>query len=92
MLFLTQCLLSEWVHEVHGYHAPQSLSSNPKNIKEALLGPYAELWRQAIIDELTQFDNRNIFGPAVQYGRAMGTKLILKYAYNNDYTIKAKQG
>jgi len=72
-LFLTQCLLSEWVHEVHGYHAPQSLSPNPKNIKKALLGSYAELWRQAIIDELTQFDDRNIFGPAVQHGRAMGT-------------------
>jgi hypothetical protein len=33
----------------------------------------------------------DIFCPANQTGYAMGTKLILKYAYNNNYyTIKAK--
>ena len=89
-LFLTRIFLSEWILEVHEFKAPQPLPENPKSIQEALTGPYHELWTKAIIDELKQFDDRNIFGPAEQVGRAMGTKLILKYAYNNDYTIKAK--
>ena len=89
-LYLMQCLLFDWIMEVHEFHAPQPLPEVPKNVVEALTGPYADLWRKAIYDELEQFDSRNIFGPADQTGRAMGTKLILKYAYNNDYTIKAK--
>ena len=89
-LFFMQCLLSDWVMEVHEFHAPQPLPEVPKSIEDALNGPYADLWRKAIYDELEQFDNRRIFAPAKQTGRAMGTKLILKYAYNNDYTIKAK--
>jgi hypothetical protein len=89
-LFFMQCLLSDWVMQVHEFHAPQPLPEVPKSIEDALNGPYADLWKKAIYEELEQFDNRNIFAPAKQTGRAMGTKLILKYAYNNDYTIKAK--
>ena len=39
---------------------------------------------------MEQFRLRNTFASAVQHGRGMKTKLILKYAYNNDYSIKTK--
>jgi hypothetical protein len=71
-------------------HEAVALPPNPKDINEALSGNDAELWRNAIANEMHQFKLRDTFGPAPQHGRAMKTKLILKYAYKNDYTIKAK--
>ena len=38
-----QCLLSDWVMQVHEFHAPQPLPEVPKSIEDALNGPYADL-------------------------------------------------
>ena len=85
-----QCLYPIGLCKVHEFHAPQPLPEVPKSIEDALNGPYADLWKKSIYDELEQFDKRKSFAPAKQTGRAKGTKLILKYTYNNEYTIKAK--
>ena len=67
-IMLTQLLLSEWIMEVHEFKAPQPLPENPKSVEDALSGPYHDLWKKAICDELQQFEDRNIFGPAEQTG------------------------
>ncbi len=79
--------LSEMAVKVHGAVA---LPPNPKSVKEALAGPERELWIKAILLELSQFDLRGIFGEAPQEGRAMKTKIILKYAYDSNYNLKYK--
>jgi hypothetical protein len=71
-------------------HIPLALPRNPDSLQEALNSKEADKWRAAIDNEMEQFKLRNTFAPAEQYGRGMKTKLILKYAYNNDYSIKTK--
>ena len=69
---------------------PLALPKNPNNLKEAMSSNEADKWKEAIDNEMSQFQLRNTFAPAEQHGRGMKTKLILKYAYNNDYSIKTK--
>ena len=71
-------------------HPPIELPPNPKSVDEALSGKYRDLWIEAIEKELAQFDDRKIFSPAPSNGRAMKSKIILIYKYNNDYSIKCK--
>ena len=71
-------------------HPPIELPPNPKNLDEALSSRYLDLWIAAVEKELGQFDDRKIFSPAPSVGRAMKSKLILIYNYNNDYSIKCK--
>ncbi|MBL4704061.1 MAG: DDE-type integrase/transposase/recombinase [Flavobacteriales bacterium] len=66
------------------------LPDDPRSVHDALSGDSRDLWMVAIRKELEQFNTFKIFGPAEQAGRAMKTRLLLKYAYNNDYSIKAK--
>jgi hypothetical protein len=80
-----------WNNEViHVVQSAITLPADPVSVEEALKGPEREHWVNAINSELKNFDERNIFTTAPQEGRAMKTKLILKYSYNNDYTIKYK--
>jgi hypothetical protein len=44
----------------------------------------------AVNKELQQFHDHDTFGDASQEGRAMKTKLILKYSYNEDFSVKCK--
>ncbi len=71
-------------------HGAVRLPKDPTDVDEALAGPEGDNWREAIRKEFNNFDVRSVFGEAPQTGRAMKTKLILKYAYNNDYSIKYK--
>ncbi len=57
-------------------------------LEEPLAGPERLEWIKAIIAELENFDSRAIIMSASQTGKAMKTKMVLKYAYNPDYTIK----
>ena len=54
-----------------------SLPSDPKSIEEALAGPHKVEWFNAIRD-------RKIFRKAPQYGRAMKSKIILRYMFKKD--------
>ena len=67
-----------------------SLPSDPKNMTEALSGPHKEEWLQAIEKEIQIFRDRKIFRKAPQHGRAMKSKMILRYMLKNDFTIKFK--
>lgn len=62
----------------------------PRSVEEALAGPDADLWREALKKELRSFEDRNVFVEAPQEGRAMRTKIILRTMYRNDYTVKYK--
>jgi len=66
------------------------LPSDPKNMTEALSGPHKEEWFQAIEKEIQIFCDRKIFRKAPQHGRAMKSKMILRYMLKNDFTIKFK--
>ena len=79
--------LNEFANKVHNAEA---LPPPPKSIKDALSGPEREFWIKAILLELDNFDSRGIFGIADQEGRAMKTKMILKYSYDNNYKLKYK--
>jgi hypothetical protein len=71
-------------------HEAVKLPQNPSSVEQALANPEADKWREAMIKELQNFDDRSVFSEAEQEGRAMKTKWILKYAYNADYSIKYK--
>ena len=62
----------------------------PKSIEEALAGPHKEEWFKAIEKEAQIFRDRKIFRKAPQHGRAMKSKIILRYMFKNDFTIKFK--
>lgn len=62
----------------------------PRTVEEALEGPDSEKWHEAILKELSSFDDRGVFMEAAQVGRAMKTKMILRTSYRNDYSIKYK--
>jgi hypothetical protein len=87
-------LPDNWLNElVAAYNIPDiiKLPPDPKSIEEAENDPvYGEGWKKEIYRELNNFDIRDVFGEAPQTGHAMKTKLILKYSYNNDYTLKLK--
>ena len=57
------------------------LPPNPSSVEEALNGPDADKWIEAINSELQNFDDRHTFAEALQTGRGMKSKLILKYIY-----------
>jgi hypothetical protein len=67
-----------------------SLPPDPKSIAEALAGPDREEWIKSIEKEMQVFRDRRIFGKASQNGRAMKSKMILRYMFKNDFTIKYK--
>ena len=74
----------------YAVHDVIALPPNPASVQEALAGPDRVHWLKAINDELQNFDDRHTFAEAPQTGRAMKTKMILKYMYKNDMTIKYK--
>ena len=83
--------LERWTREVCCIvHEAIALPPDPKNMEEALSSPMREQWLDAIEKELKNFDDRGTFEPAPQTGRAMKTKMIFKYHYNNDMSIKVK--
>lgn len=68
-----------------------ALPPNPKTVAEALAKPDAREWFEEIMKELDQIEKRPTYAAAEsQYGRAHKTKLVLKYMYRNDYTLKRK--
>lgn len=92
-------LLERWVEEIKAHAsvagAEIGIEDLPRlpvvhSVEEVLAGPDGHLWQEAIDKEWQAFVDRNTFGPAAQEGRAMKTKLILKYVYKNDYTIVRK--
>jgi hypothetical protein len=67
------------------------LPENPKSVAEALSWPDKKEWQEAIDKELMNFDIYESLAVAdSQAGRAMKTKMILKYKYDPDYTIRRK--
>jgi hypothetical protein len=67
------------------------LPPSPDSIEEALSGADSKLWHAAIIKELETMERLKVMEPAeVQTGHGMKMKLILKTAYNNDFTVKYK--
>lgn len=93
-------LLERWVEDVRGLAVAFALAGvnlflpplppAPKTIEEALEGPDQDKWSEALIKELTGFDDRGTFAPAPQKGRAMKTKFVLSTLYKNDYSQKFK--
>ena len=85
-------LLSYWIQECAYINMDTSISlpSDPKNTEEALAGPHREEWLKAIQKEIEVFRDRKIFRMALQHGRAMKSKIILRYMFKNDFTIKYK--
>ena len=85
-------LLSYWIQECAYINMDTSISlpSDPKNTEEALAGPHREEWLKAIQKEIEVFRDRKIFRMAPQHGRAMKSKIILRYMFKNDFTIKYK--
>jgi hypothetical protein len=71
-------------------HGAPPLPPNPRSVDEALAQPDGSEWRIAIQDEINQLENKETLGDAAQAGRAMKTKWVLKYSYDNDYRIKRK--
>jgi hypothetical protein len=87
------CILEDnWLCEyVNTVFPAIKLPANPTSIEDALNHPiYGAQWEKEIQKEFDNFDSHNIFGEAAPTGHAMKTKLILKYMFNNDYTIKLK--
>jgi hypothetical protein len=69
----------------------QKLPPTPANVDEALSGPDKDKWMQAILNELDVMDKLGVLEIAEeQYGHGMKMKMLLKCAYNNDYSIKYK--
>jgi hypothetical protein len=91
-----QDAMDELVHQV----ASASLIDNslalpvpPKTIAEALdlQNPLCSVWEEAIINELKQFDEYNIFERGVeQKGHGMKTKFVFTVGYRSDFTVKYK--
>ena len=72
-------------------HPPIALPPDPKDLTAALLQEDGELWREAAEKEFGNFRLREILKMAEdQKGRAMKTKLVLKYTYTSDYQLKRK--
>ena len=63
-----------------------SLPSDPKSIEWF----NEEEWFNAIQKEAQIFRDRKIFRKAPQHGRAMKSKIVLRYMFKNDFTIKFK--
>jgi hypothetical protein len=89
---LTMTMIDKWYYDVCCLTQPATvLPPNPRSVKEALSGPDAAIWKEAIDKEMQLFKQHNTWEISDnQKGRAMKTKLILKYAFKPDYTIKAK--
>ena len=83
-------LQSYWIQECAYINMDTSISlpSDPKNIAEALAGPHRDEWLKAIQKEIQVFRDRKIFRKAPQHDRAMKSKIILRYMFKNDFTIK----
>jgi hypothetical protein len=58
-----------------------SLPSDPKNMADALAGPHEEEWLKVIQKEVQIFGDKEIFRRALQHGRAMKSKIILRYMF-----------
>jgi hypothetical protein len=66
------------------------LPPNPKSVYEALQGEHGKEWFEVIMKELKQLENRPTYKDASQEGRAHKSKLVLRYMYRNDYSLKLK--
>jgi hypothetical protein len=64
--------------------------SQPSTLEEALSGPEASHWKEALRKEIENFKVRGVFADAPQFGKAMQTKIILKKARKPDGSIKYK--
>ena len=82
----------DWVKgTIASITSTMKLPDNPKTIDEALQDSiYGGEWREAILNEIVQFENRGIFGAADQSGRCSKTKFIFKYSFTNELKLKLK--
>ncbi len=71
-------------------HAPIALPKNPRDVEEAMTMWDWPLWLEAIKKKLENLNSRGTLQEADQDGRAMKTKIFLKYAYTEDYQLKRK--
>ncbi len=68
-----------------------TLPPDPPTLSAARAQDDGPLWEIAAEKEFENFRSRGIIKNAMeQTGRAMKTKLVLKYAYTNDYQLKRK--
>jgi histone deacetylase 1/2 len=81
---------AHWLADVYNIAQPVMLPENPRSLEEALQLPDGEEWRRAVQKEIEAFEVRGTWGPAEQSGRAMKTKLILKYSLDNEFQLKRK--
>ena len=84
--------ITSWYNDASCYAAQTviALPTCPRDVDEAMAGPYAKQWEEAILKELEQFDSRHTLGDAEQHGRALKTKMVLSYTYDNNYNVKCK--
>ena len=68
----------------------QPLPPNPINVEAAMKLPDADLWREAMRLQVAEFTSRELWRITEEDGRAMKTKWILTYKYDQDYNIKRK--
>jgi hypothetical protein len=71
-------------------HTPLALPPDPKSYEEAMAQWDCKEWRAAVDKELSNFNSRGIAREADQNGKAMKTKLVLKYTYTENYELKRK--
>jgi hypothetical protein len=68
-----------------------ALPTAPATVEEALAGPDREVWCAAILKELAVMEKLGVMERAQQqHGHGMKMKMILRTAYNNDFTVKYK--
>jgi hypothetical protein len=67
-----------------------SLPSNPKSIRDALVGNDAEKWKDAICQEFKQMEDMGVLQAAPQKGRALKSKMVLKVSFDNRFSLKYK--
>jgi hypothetical protein len=82
-----ECFINDSVLVVH---SPLALPPDLKSYEKAVAGWDGAEWRDAVDKELSNFNSRDIARKASQEGKAMKTKLVLKYTSTENYELKRK--
>jgi hypothetical protein len=81
---------SRWTSDVIALFSGLALPPDPTSLQEALSLPDGPLWKEAFDKEVAQLKDKGTFGEAPQSGHGMKTKIIFKYSFKNDFTLKRK--
>ncbi len=84
---MLECYFNDFALSVH---VPLALPPDPTSYEAAVGGWDGAEWRAAVDKELSNFNSRDIVLEAQQDGKAMKTKLVLKYTCTENYELKRK--